>query len=367
MFPICLCLPLLPLGLPVTFEPSSSGQIALVIYEWSDGQFFSLPSLCLSVEQKSHPSLSSSSLPVQYLGAVTPSIGDNVEDDDYLPKTYICSSSSISSSQSFVHPIPPKLTHLSPRPSPLAGTTSAVRSHLCSPSALGEFIVVLPSSTTLNDTSIFTQGLRFRDSARVASLGRRQEDGDDDAEDEVLDEGGADYSELIDDGGETEDDGIPMVTGIRHGKGAAAAKATTTDTPPPTTDAAPTSTPTTTKKKQKHKGSKHSSTLLPSASKKPKKVKPTTTAEKEAAAAEPTSLPSIDEDPADEGTTEEQQEDTSSGGAPWYDGGVISYELKKTGYYCVSSGVVSCFGFEEGDCDAKSTLESLWARQIASN
>ncbi|KAJ9094999.1 hypothetical protein QFC21_005792 [Naganishia friedmannii] len=77
----------------VTFDSRSVGQVALVIYEWSD---------------------------VAFLGAETP---DEV-------KTYIC-------------------------------TTSAVRSGLCSKTDLGSFITTLPQGKQLEDTSIFTSGLRF--------------------------------------------------------------------------------------------------------------------------------------------------------------------------------------------------------------
>ncbi|KAI5450888.1 hypothetical protein NCC49_002628 [Naganishia albida] len=77
----------------VTFDPRSSGQVALVIYEWAD---------------------------VAFLGTETP--------DE--TKTYIC-------------------------------TTSAVRSGACSKADLGAFITTLPQGKTLNDTSIFTTGLRF--------------------------------------------------------------------------------------------------------------------------------------------------------------------------------------------------------------
>ncbi|KAK8861208.1 hypothetical protein IAR55_002027 [Kwoniella newhampshirensis] len=80
----------------VAFDPTSSGQVSLIIYEWKD---------------------------VPYLGVETP---DN-------SRTYIC-------------------------------TTSAVRSGLCSSSALGTFITSLPSDIDANSTSIFTTPLKFSSS-----------------------------------------------------------------------------------------------------------------------------------------------------------------------------------------------------------
>ncbi|WRT65287.1 uncharacterized protein IL334_002230 [Kwoniella shivajii] len=77
----------------VNFDPTSSGQVALIIYEWKD---------------------------VPYLG---------VESSDNS-RTYIC-------------------------------TTSAVRSGLCLPSQLGQFITSLPQGVTQDSTSIFTSPLKF--------------------------------------------------------------------------------------------------------------------------------------------------------------------------------------------------------------
>ncbi|WWD16902.1 hypothetical protein CI109_101334 [Kwoniella shandongensis] len=81
----------------VAFDPSSTGQVSLIIYEWKD---------------------------VPYLGVETP---DN-------SRTYIC-------------------------------TTSAVRSGLCSSSALGSFITSFPSDVDANSTSIFTTPLKFSSSS----------------------------------------------------------------------------------------------------------------------------------------------------------------------------------------------------------
>ncbi|ORX36229.1 lung seven transmembrane receptor-domain-containing protein [Kockovaella imperatae] len=84
----------------VEFNPASSGQVALVIYEWSD---------------------------VPYLGVETPDVnGDSM----YRPKTYIC-------------------------------TDSAMRQGLCTSAQSGAFITSLPEGKTLESTSIFTQALRF--------------------------------------------------------------------------------------------------------------------------------------------------------------------------------------------------------------
>ncbi|ORY26066.1 lung seven transmembrane receptor-domain-containing protein [Naematelia encephala] len=84
----------------VTFNPTSSGQVALVMYEWKD---------------------------VPYLGVETP---DNSVGGVARPKTYIC-------------------------------TTSAVRSGLCSSSDLGSFITSLPADKTIEQTSLYTLPLKF--------------------------------------------------------------------------------------------------------------------------------------------------------------------------------------------------------------
>ncbi|WWC87461.1 uncharacterized protein L201_002350 [Kwoniella dendrophila CBS 6074] len=88
----------------VTFDSTSAGQVALIIYEWKD---------------------------VPYLGIDTPG---NSEDGDEKPRTYIC-------------------------------TTSAVRSGLCLSSELGRFITSLPEGITQDSTSIFTTPLQFSQSS----------------------------------------------------------------------------------------------------------------------------------------------------------------------------------------------------------
>ncbi|KAL5494927.1 hypothetical protein ACEPAI_389 [Sanghuangporus weigelae] len=83
----------------VTFDDSSQGQLAMVIYEWKD---------------------------VQYLGKVTSLV------DDYLPqKTYVC-------------------------------TSDAVKGGFCDNINLGKFIIDLPQGRSLNETSFWTQRVGFR-------------------------------------------------------------------------------------------------------------------------------------------------------------------------------------------------------------
>ncbi|KZO95957.1 hypothetical protein CALVIDRAFT_515235 [Calocera viscosa TUFC12733] len=82
----------------VSFDAGSHGQMAMVIYEWSD---------------------------ITYLGKVTS------PDDNSLPqKTYVC-------------------------------TTDAVNAGFCETANLGEFIVNLPAGMTLNQTTIWTSGVSF--------------------------------------------------------------------------------------------------------------------------------------------------------------------------------------------------------------
>jgi hypothetical protein len=173
-----------------------------------------------------------------------------------------------------------------------------VRSKLCDSSKLGEFIVVLPSAAsggkqlTLNDTSIFTTGLRFRDggvSSPTTFAPRDEEDDDMLAAEEkaALDELKADEQD--------DATGADAFTAIRHGKAAAPAK-TATDA----------STPTATEP------------IFSIA------TSPATKAET------PSSMNSSQAEPV---VAQQQQGESAT---PWYDGGVISYELKKTGYYCVS-------------------------------
>ncbi|WWD08697.1 hypothetical protein V865_006810 [Kwoniella europaea PYCC6329] len=88
----------------VTFDPTSSGQVALIVYEWKD---------------------------VPYLGIETP---ESTGGGEERPKTYIC-------------------------------TTSAIRSGLCQPSELGGFITSLPEGTSQDSTSIFTTPLKFSSSS----------------------------------------------------------------------------------------------------------------------------------------------------------------------------------------------------------
>ena len=149
---------------------------------------------------------------------------------------------------------------------------------------------------TLNDTSIFTQSLRFRDGGPSSLLPRANDDQDEDFDsegEEALAELKAETAAA--DAEAEEDNGIPLVTGIRHGKGAAPAK-TTARILAPTTTTEP---------------------VFSIATGSPPKAE-----------APPSSSP-----PPTEQVTGQQQQDDAT---PWYDGGVISYELKKTGYYCVS-------------------------------
>lgn len=92
----------------MTFDQSSTGQLALVIYEWSD---------------------------VAYLGIETPD--ESISGSGDLPRTYIC-------------------------------TTSAIRSGLCSKNSLGQFITSVPPGVGLNETSIFTEAIRFNSSPAVS-------------------------------------------------------------------------------------------------------------------------------------------------------------------------------------------------------
>ncbi|KAJ6504420.1 lung seven transmembrane receptor-domain-containing protein [Mycena vulgaris] len=76
----------------VTFAPTSQGQLAMLIYEWSD---------------------------VQYLGKITSYT------DDQLPKTYVC-------------------------------TASALAGSFCTQAEMGKFILDLPTGKYLNSTSFWT-------------------------------------------------------------------------------------------------------------------------------------------------------------------------------------------------------------------
>ncbi|KAH9049366.1 lung seven transmembrane receptor-domain-containing protein [Lactarius hengduanensis] len=81
----------------VTFESKSQGQLAMVMYEWSD---------------------------YQYLGKVTSEI------DEYLPKTYVC-------------------------------TSDAVRGGFCDSSDLGRFILDLPDGKSIENTTFWSARVAF--------------------------------------------------------------------------------------------------------------------------------------------------------------------------------------------------------------
>ncbi|KAH8119856.1 lung seven transmembrane receptor-domain-containing protein [Phellopilus nigrolimitatus] len=98
----------------VTFDATSQGQLAMVIYEWKDNEM---------------------------LGKVTSMI------DDTLPqKTYVC-------------------------------TSDAVRGGFCDSSGLGKFIIDLPDGKSLNETSFWTARVGFRSRNATSSKLVRQ-DGD---------------------------------------------------------------------------------------------------------------------------------------------------------------------------------------------
>ncbi|KDQ19742.1 hypothetical protein BOTBODRAFT_101250 [Botryobasidium botryosum FD-172 SS1] len=89
----------------VTFDKSSAGRLAMVIYEYRD---------------------------VELLGKVT------AQDELGLPKTYVC-------------------------------TSDAVIGNFCTTSQLGQFIFDLPPGKTLNDTSIWSSSVAFSDLAANAT------------------------------------------------------------------------------------------------------------------------------------------------------------------------------------------------------
>ncbi|WWC60033.1 uncharacterized protein I303_102596 [Kwoniella dejecticola CBS 10117] len=99
----------------VTFNPTSLGQVALIVYEWKD---------------------------VPYLGIETP---DSTGTGEEQPKTYIC-------------------------------TTSAIRSGLCQSSQLGGFITSFPAGISQSDTSIYTTPLKFSSSSFPAPSTTQPED-----------------------------------------------------------------------------------------------------------------------------------------------------------------------------------------------
>ncbi|KAI9632189.1 major facilitator protein [Dioszegia hungarica] len=88
----------------VTFYPESTGQVALVIYEWGD---------------------------VPYLGVDTP---EHTVGGVERPKTYIC-------------------------------TSSAVRTNLCTAGQLGQFITTYPEGYDASSSSIYTSALQFSSSS----------------------------------------------------------------------------------------------------------------------------------------------------------------------------------------------------------
>ncbi|KLO20660.1 hypothetical protein SCHPADRAFT_918102 [Schizopora paradoxa] len=100
----------------VTFDASSQGQLAMVIYEWKD---------------------------VDMLGKVT-----SMTDDSLPQKTYVC-------------------------------TTDAVRAGFCDNSGLGKFILDLPEGKTQNETSFWTARVGFRStsSSNSGTLESRQNSG----------------------------------------------------------------------------------------------------------------------------------------------------------------------------------------------
>ncbi|KAA1468007.1 hypothetical protein DENSPDRAFT_857022 [Dentipellis sp. KUC8613] len=81
----------------VSFDSTSQGQLAMVIYEWKDSP---------------------------YLGKVTS------DENDYLPKTYVC-------------------------------TSDAVRGGFCDASQLGRFILDLPEGKAINETSFWSARVAF--------------------------------------------------------------------------------------------------------------------------------------------------------------------------------------------------------------
>ncbi|KAF9460099.1 lung seven transmembrane receptor-domain-containing protein [Collybia nuda] len=81
----------------VSFDATSQGQLAAVIYEWADAR---------------------------YLGKVTD------PDDEYLPKTYVC-------------------------------TAGAVSENVCTAEQLGQFIIDLPQGKSLNETSFWSALLQL--------------------------------------------------------------------------------------------------------------------------------------------------------------------------------------------------------------
>ncbi|KAI0068150.1 hypothetical protein BV25DRAFT_1793885 [Artomyces pyxidatus] len=90
----------------VSFDSTSQGQLAMVIYEWKD---------------------------YQYLGKVTSEI------DDYLPKTYVC-------------------------------TSDAVKGGFCTTSELGRFILDIPSGTFIANTSFWSARVAFASNGSTPPL-----------------------------------------------------------------------------------------------------------------------------------------------------------------------------------------------------
>ncbi|KAI0319773.1 lung seven transmembrane receptor-domain-containing protein [Amylostereum chailletii] len=94
----------------VSFESASQGQLAMVIYEWSD---------------------------YKYLGKITS------EEDAYLPRTYIC-------------------------------TSDAVRNGFCTTEQLGRFILDLPNGKTIDDTTFWSARVAFSDTADSGEVSESQ-------------------------------------------------------------------------------------------------------------------------------------------------------------------------------------------------
>ncbi|KAK7465358.1 hypothetical protein VKT23_005337 [Stygiomarasmius scandens] len=89
----------------VTFEPSSQGQVAMVIYEWADAP---------------------------YLGKITSMT------DEYLPKTYVC-------------------------------TSGAIAAGFCSEAEAGKFILDLPAGKTINDTTFWSAAVKLSGTSSTSS------------------------------------------------------------------------------------------------------------------------------------------------------------------------------------------------------
>lgn len=101
----------------VSFDSTSQGQLAMVIYEWADAP---------------------------YLGKITS------EEDDYLPVSTGYARSAAPNSE----------VHFAQQKTYVC-TSDAVRGGFCSQSQLGRFILDLPEGTTINDTSFWSARVAF--------------------------------------------------------------------------------------------------------------------------------------------------------------------------------------------------------------